>query len=233
MAEEELPYEYQLDEIMAWVTRYRVDGIMPESFLMPTFLKYFPVVMEPGVLTGVNWNNISGLFVWSPVLPMTYVDNDVLLAMSKQWVWEADTPEGYHPRCSLAMVKLYPSVPVYVLTTVYMPAVQERLQFLTALTSLHSLQMEAATLIYMPKNCIYMPEPSSGDHFTLLPLARDKNISIEALSSFAAAKLMVSSTHGGMGVHLKLPGRFGPDFYNDDLYSEPTSLFMVMTDDLY
>ena len=95
MAEEELPYEYQLDEIAAWVTRYRVDGIVLESFLMPTFLKYFPVVMEPGVLTGVNWNNISGLFVRSLVLPMTYVDNDILVVMSKQWVWEADTPEGY------------------------------------------------------------------------------------------------------------------------------------------
>ena len=81
--------------------------------------------------------------------------------------------------------------------------------------------MEAAALIYMPKNCIYMPEPSSGDHFTLLPLAGDKNISIAALSSFVAAKLTVSSTHGGMGVHLKLPGRFGPDLDNDDLFSEP------------
>ena len=216
MAEEELPYKYQLDEITARVTRYRVEGIMPESFLMPTFLKYFPVVMELGVLTDVNWNNISGLFVWSPVLPMTYVNNDVLLAMSQQRVWEADTPEGYHPQHSLAMVKLYPSAPVYTLTTVYVPAVQERLQFLTTLTSLHSLQMEAAALIYMPKNCIYMPEPSSGDHFTLLPLAGDKNISIGALSSFVAAKLTVSSTHGSMGVHLKLPGRFGPDLDNDD-----------------
>ena len=97
MTEEELSYKYQLDKITGRVTRYRVDGIVSESFLMPTFLKYFPVVMEPGVLTDVNWNNISGLFVWSPVLPMTYVDNEVLLAMSKQWVWEADTPEGYHP----------------------------------------------------------------------------------------------------------------------------------------
>ena len=119
------------------------------------------------------------------------------------------------------MVKLYPSVPVYALTTVYVPVVQERLQFLTALTSLHSLQMEAAALIYMPKNCIYMPEPSSGDHFTLLPLAKDKNISIGVLSSFVAVKLTVSSTHGGMGLHLKLPGRFGPDLDNDDLFSEP------------
>ena len=182
MAEEELPYKHQLDEITARVTGYRVDGIVPESFLMPTFLKYFPVVMEPGILTDVNWNNISGLFVQSPVLPMTYVDNEVLLAMSHQWVWEVDTPEGYYPRRSLALVKLYPSTPVYALATVYVPSVQKRFEFLDALSSLHNLQMEAVALIYMPKNCMYMPEPSSGDHYTLLPLAGDKNISIGALN---------------------------------------------------
>ena len=223
MAKEELPYEYQLEEIAARVNRYRADGITPESFLMPTFLKYFPVVMEPGVLTDINWNDISGLFGQSPVLPMTYVDNEVLLAMSKQWVWEADTPEVYHPRHSLAMVKLYPNAPVYALAMVYMPAMQERLWFLPALTGLHNLQMEAVALIYMPKNCIYMPEPSTGNHYTLLPLARGKNICIGVLSSFVAAKLTVSSTHSssGMGVHLKLPGRFGPDLDSDGLISEP------------
>ena len=223
MAEEELPHEHQLHAIVTGVNVYRADGIAPESFLTPSFLKYFPVVMEPGVLTDVNWNNISGLFVWSPVLPMTYVDNDVLLAMSKQQVWETDASEGYHPRHSLAMVKLYPSAPVYALTTVYVPTVQERLKFLTALSSLHSLQMEAVALIYMPKNCMYMPEPSSGDHYTLLPLTGDKDICIGVLSTFAAAKLTVVSTHSSssMGVHLKLPGRFGPDLDNEGLISEP------------
>ena len=223
MVEEELPYEYQLEEIAAQVNRYRADSIMPESFLAPTFLKYFPVVMELGVLTDINWNDISGLFMRSQALLMTYVDNEVLLAMSKQWVWEADTSEGYHPRCSLAMVKLYPNAAVYALAKVYVPAVQERLQFLPALTGLHNLQMEAVALIYMRKNCIYMPEPSTGDHYTLLPLARGKNICIGVLSSFVAAKLTVSSTHSSsnMGVHLKLPGRFGPDLDSDGLISEP------------
>ena len=101
---------------------------------------------------------------------MTYVDNDVLVAMSKQKVWEAETSEGYHPRRSLAMVKLYPAAPVYALTTVYVPTVQERMRFLPALSGLHNLQMEAVALVAMPKNCMYMPEPSSGDHYTLLPL---------------------------------------------------------------
>ena len=189
---------------------------------MPSFQKYFPVVMEPGVLTDVNWNNISGLFVWSLVLLMTYVDNDVLMAMSKPRVWETDTNERYHLQRSLAMVKLYPSAPVYALTTVYVPTMQERLKFLTTLSGLHSLQMEAVALIYMPKNCMYMPEPSSGDHYTLLPLTGDQDICIGVHSTFSAAKLMMASTHSnsGMGVHLKLPGRFGPDLGNDGLISE-------------
>ena len=121
------------------------------------------------------------------------------------------------------MVKLYPNAPVYALAMVYVPTVQERLRFLPALTGLHNLQMEAVALIYMPKNCIYMPEPSTGDHYTLLPLAGGKNICIGALSSFVAAKLMVLSTHSssGMGVHLKLPGRFGPDLDSDGLISKP------------
>ena len=96
MAEEELPYEYQLDEIVTQINAFRADGIAPESFLMPFFLKYFLVAMESGVLTDVNWNNISGLFVRS-VLLMTFVDNDVLVAMSKQRVWETDASEGYYP----------------------------------------------------------------------------------------------------------------------------------------
>ena len=97
MADEELPYEHQLDEIAMQVNKYRADDIQLESFLMPTFLKYFTIVMELGVLPGVKWNNILGLFVWSLVLLMTYVDRDVLVAMSKQQVWDVATPEGYHP----------------------------------------------------------------------------------------------------------------------------------------
>ena len=219
MADKELPYEYQLDEIATRVNRFRADGIQPESYLMPTFLKYFPVAMEPGVLANIKWNDISGLFDWSPVLPMTYVDNDVLLAMSHQCVWDVELSASYHPRCSLAVVKLFPSAPVYVLATIYIPTTQARLPFLSALSGLHNLQMEAAALVYMPKSCIYMPEPSSGNHYTLLPLAGDKNICIGALSTFAAAKLTVASKYSSsnMGVHLKLPPSFGPQLDSVDL----------------
>ena len=54
MVDEELPYEHQLDEKATRVNKYRADDILPESFLTPTFLKYFPVVMELGVLPGVK-----------------------------------------------------------------------------------------------------------------------------------------------------------------------------------
>ena len=89
------------------------------------------------------------------------------------------------------------------MATVNEPAIQERLRFLMALLGLHQLQMEVAALIYMPKNCTYMPESSSGNHYMLLPLTGDKNICIGALSSFAAAKLTVVSKHSdsNMGVH--------------------------------
>ena len=82
--------------------------------------------------------------------------------------------------------------------------------------------MEAVTLVYMPKNCMYMPEPSSGDHYTLLPLTGGKDITIGVLLAFAAAKLTVASKHGSgnMGVHLKLPASFGPQPDSDDLISE-------------
>ena len=222
MVDEELPYEYQLDEIATRVNKFRADGIPPELFLMPTFLKYFPVAMEPGVLPDVKWNSISGLFMWSPVLPMTYVDNDILLAMSHQQVWDVDTPESFHPRCSLAIVKHFPAGPMYMLTTVYVPATQDQLHFLPTLSSLHSLQMEAVALVYVPKSGIYMPEPSSGDHYTLLLISGGKNICIGALLSFVAARLTVGSKYGGskMGVHLKLPPSFGLQLDGNDLITK-------------
>ena len=84
---------------------------------------------------------------------MTYVNNDVLLAMSQEWVWEGEVDE-FHPPCCLVVVKLFPAAPVYAMATVYIPTVQERLHFLTVLSGLHKLQMEAVALVYMPKDTV-------------------------------------------------------------------------------
>ena len=97
--------------------------------------------------------------------------------MSHQRIWEAEQDQ-FHPRHCLAVVKLFPAAPVYAMATVYIPAIQERLCFLMALSGLHKLQLEAAALVYMLKNCTYMPEPSSGKHYMLLSLTRDKNVCI-------------------------------------------------------
>ena len=69
---------------------------------------------------------------------------------------------------------------------------------------------------------MYMAEPSSGNHYTLLSLTGGKDITIGALSAFVAAKLTVASKHGNgnMGVHLKLPASFGPQPDSDDLITE-------------
>ena len=68
MAGEELPYELQLEEKATRVNQFWDDGISPETFLSPTFLWYFPMAMDPGVLTGIKWNDVTGMFVWSPTL---------------------------------------------------------------------------------------------------------------------------------------------------------------------
>ena len=70
---------------------------------------------------------------------MTYVDNSVMLAMSQQHTWEAESVNACYPRHSLAVVKLFPSTPVYAMSTVYVRATQERLHFLMAMSGLHKL----------------------------------------------------------------------------------------------
>ena len=69
-----------------------------------------------------------------------------------------------------------------------------------------------------------MLEPSSGNHYMLLPLTGNKDICIGAFSSFVAAKLTVASKHcsSDMGVHPKLPPNFSPQLDSDDLITEPT-----------
>ena len=88
--------------------------------------------------------------------------------------------------------------------------------------ALHSLGMEAAVLVYIPQKCIFMPEPSSGEHFTLLPLTGNPTISIGVLQSFMAAKLTVASKHvqADMGVQLKLLPCFSPQLNDSVLIDE-------------
>ena len=53
MADEELPYELQVNEISTWINQFREDDISPEVYLSPTFLRYFPVAVEPRVVVDI------------------------------------------------------------------------------------------------------------------------------------------------------------------------------------
>ena len=155
---------------------------------------------------------MTGLFTWSPTLPVTYIDNKLLVTMIQDQIWEADLPDLYCPWWCLAIIKVFPAAPQYGLCIVYVPALQAQLTFGVNMKALHNLSMEPVALVYILPNCPLMPEPSSGEHYTLLPLTGDPNISIGALQTFMTAKLTVASRHGwaDMGVQLKLPPCFGP-----------------------
>ena len=110
-----------------------------------------------------------------------------------------------------------------------MPCVQctylppKRLRFLTAMMRLHQLNIEAVALVYVPKTCAFTPEPSNGNHYTLLPLTGDPKVCIGPLLTFSAAKLAVVSKHGrgNMGIQLKLPPNFSLQLNGSDLSDEP------------
>ena len=74
-----------------------------------------------------------------------------------------------------------------------------------------------------PRLAYSLPEPSSGDHYTLLPLTGDPSICIRPLSVLVAAKLTVASKHGrgNMGVQLKLPSNFTLQLNGGELSDEP------------
>ena len=59
-------------------------------------------------------------------------------------------------------------------------------------------------------DCPYMPEPSTGEHYTLLPVSGDANVTHGPVGDFAAAVLAMGSTHLQIGARLvvKLPGSF-------------------------
>ena len=82
--------------------------------------------------------------------------------------------------------------------------------------------MEAVALVHMPKICMFMPQPSTSDNYTLLPLTGDPGICIGPLSAFTAARLTVASRHGwgDMGMKLKLLPNFSLQLNGGELINE-------------
>ena len=60
----------------------------------------------------------------------------------------------------------------------------------------------AVALAGMPKDCsdcAYMPEPSNGEHYTLLPVSGDAAVTHGPVGDFAAAQLAKGSVHLQLG----------------------------------
>ena len=95
----------------------------------------------------------------------------------------------------------------------------------SALEAVFKTEGNAVALAGMPKDCLdcaYMPEPSNGEHYTLLPVSGDTAITHGPVGDFAAAQLTKGSVHLQLGSHteVKLPGSFTHDSGNSGLVDE-------------
>ena len=212
MAVEELPYEVQQFDSKRRAEYNESNGWFAVHYLTPNFLTYFPVVMEPaGGLENIQWNKIGGLFrQWSSI-PATLIDEKILVQLVQLRVFKKDE---YAERHSLALFWIVVEEEVlYALTVVYVPSWQAQLSMYEALTALVSTKGSTVALAHMPKNykeCAYMQELSSGEHFTLVPVSGNTGAAFGPVGAFAAAVLTAGSTHVQVGtrVKVKLPGSF-------------------------
>ena len=94
-----------------------------------------------------------------------------------------------------------------------------------ALEAVFKTEGNAVALAGMPKDysdCAYMPEPSNGEHYTLLPVSGDAAVTHGPVGDFAAAQLTKGSVHLQIGsqTEVKLPGSFTHDSGNSGLVDE-------------
>ena len=95
-------------------------------------------------------------------------------------IFDNKTPADFAERRSLALFKLATEEGLfYGLTVVYLPSHQQRLTMASALEAVFKTEGNAIALAGMPKDCsdcAYMPEPSNGEPYTLLPVSGDAAI---------------------------------------------------------
>ena len=175
---------------------------------------------------GLSWNDVSGLFRHCDAIPVTFIDEDRLVEEVKLNVFDKKTPTDFAERRSLALFKVATEEGLfYGLTVVYLPSHQQRLTMASALEAVFKTEGNAVALAGMPKDCsdcAYMPEPSNGEHYTLLPVSGDAAITHGPVGDFAAAQLAKGSVHLQIGTHteVKLPGSFTHDSGNSGLVDE-------------
>ena len=223
----ELPYEPQQHEIRQQVNFKHSNGWGPVQYLSPNFLTRFPLAMSSAEnFEGLSWNDVSGLFRHRDAIPITFIDEDRLVEEVRLNVFDKKTPTDFAERRSLALFKpATEEVLFYGLTVVYLPSRQQRLTMGSALEAVFKTEGNAIALAGMPKDCsdcAYMPEPSNGEHYTLLPVSGDAAVTHGLVGDFAAAQLAKGSVHLQIGsqTEVKLPGSFTHDSGNSGLVDE-------------
>ena len=223
----ELPYEPQQHEICQRVSFKHSNGWGPVQYLSPNFLARFPLAMSSAETPeGLSWNDVTGLFRRRDAIPVTFIDEDRLVEEVKLNIFDKKAPTDFAERRSLALFKLVTEEGLfYGLTVVYLPSRQQRLTMASALEAVFRTEGNAVALAGMPKDCsdcAYMPEPSNGEHYTLLPVSGDAVITHGPVGNFAAAQLIKGSVHLQIGTHteVKLPGSFTHESRGSGLVDE-------------
>ena len=213
----ELPYKVQQHEARKRATFKASNGYSATKYLTPDFLKHFPVVMESTeVGEHLSWNEVSGLFRCRDAIPATFIDQGLLVEQVDLGVFGKRDMEVAERRV-LALFKLMTKEgDKYALTVVYIPYKQKRMAIQLALPAVHTTIGSAVALVGMPKDftkCAYMPEPANGEHYTLLPVCGNTEMTFRPVGDFAAAVLTKGSTHYQINqrVVVKLPGSFTRD----------------------
>ena len=223
----ELPYEPQQHEIRQRANFKCSNGWGPVQYLSPNFLTRFPLAMSSAeMFEGLSWNDMGGLFRHRDAVPVTFIDEDRLVEEVRLNVFDKKTPTDFAERRSLALFKLATEEGLfYGLTVVYLPSRQQRLTMALALEAVFKTEGNAVALAGMPKDrsdCAYMPEPSNGEHYTLLPVSGDAAVTHGPVGDFAAAQLAKGSVHLQIGsqTEVKLPGSFTHDSGSSGLVDE-------------
>ena len=214
----ELLYEIQEFEARRRAEFKASNRYAPVKYLTLQFLSYFPLVMESSEdQDRLSWNEVSGLFRCRDAIPATFIDQKILVEqISLDMFGNRDSTE-FAERCSLALFKLITDEGErYALTVVYLPSSQKWMDMNTALEAMYSTNGNAVALVGMPKaytECAYMPEPTNGEHYTLLPVSGHAGSTFGPVGNFAAAVLTKGSTHVQVNsqVVVKLPGSFTSD----------------------
>ena len=224
VASPELPYEPQQHEIRQRVSFKHSNGWRPVQYLSPNFLTRFPLAMSSAETPeDLSWNDVTGLFKRRDAIPVTFIDEDRLVDEVKLNIFDKKPPADFAERRALALFKLATAEGLfYGLTVVYLPSRQERLTMASALEAVFKTEGNAVALAGMPKDCAdcaYMPEPSNGEHYTLLPVSGDTGVTYGPVEDFAAAQLIKGSVHLQLGTHteVKLPGSFTHESGDRDL----------------